>query len=622
MKKTKKKSQKKIDDRKTVEINSLFKKVDVGVNKNNVFVFTSPLTISEFSKKINKNVSEIIKYFLLKGQALNMNSLLSEEQIGELCIHFNLDFEKQEEITEENILNNIKLDFKDAVTQKRPPVVTVMGHVDHGKTSLLDAIRNTHITAKEAGGITQHIGAYQINYKNRYITFIDTPGHEAFSEMRARGAEITDIVILVVAADDGVMPQTIEAIDHAKASDAKIIVFVNKMDKASANPDKVLAQLSDYGIVGEDWGGESIIIKGSALNNDGIDQLLDAIFLISDIEDYSAIINSLPIGVVLESKLDKGSGSLATVLIQEGILKKGDYLVVGHTFGRVRTMKDENNNDVKEAHPSKPVIISGLENLPEAGDKFLALRDEKLAKSIANKIAQKQIREDRLFQIQQKNAKSDSSKITNIILRADVNGSIEAIKNLLDKIEIDGAHLNIIRSAIGAISESDIKLAKASNAVVIGFNVRPAKNVRDLANSIGINILFQNVIYALKKQLERILIGSLDPIYEEEIIGEAKVQQIFKSSNVGTIAGCLVTSGKIVRNSNVRVLRDGVVIYTSTISSLKHLKDDVKEIKEGKECGLTIYGFNDVKDGDVLECFINKEIDQLAKFDGESNEKK
>lgn len=622
MKKNKNKKHKQLDTRQTVEINSLLKKVDVGVNKNNIFIFTSPLTISEFAKKINKNVTEIIRYFLLKGIALTMNSLLSEEQIGELCIHFNLDFEKQEEITEENILNNIKLDFKNAIVKPRPPVVTVMGHVDHGKTSLLDTIRHTHVTAKEAGGITQHIGAYQISYKNRFITFIDTPGHEAFSEIRARGAEITDIVIIVVASDDGVMPQTIEAIDHAKASKAKIIVFINKMDKPTSNPDKVLAQLSDHGIIGEEWGGDNIIIKGSALNNEGIDQLLDAIFLISDVEDYKAVVNSLPIGVVLESKLDKGSGPLATILVKEGILKIGDYLILGNTFGKVRTMKDENNVDIYEAYPSKPVVISGLENLPEAGSKFLVLNDEKLAKSIANKIAQKQIREERLFQIQQKNTNLENSKITNIILRADVNGSIEAIKNLFEKIDIDGAKLHIIRSAIGAISESDIKLAKASNAIVIGFNVRPAKNVRDLANNIGIKILFQNVIYALKNQLEKILIGSLDPIYEEEIIGEAKVQQIFKSSSIGTIAGCLVVNGKIIRNSSIRVIRDGVVIYTSSISSLKHIKDDVKEVKEGKECGLTINGFNDIKEGDILECFMNKEIDQLAKFNGDANEKK
>lgn len=621
MKKKKNINKKETDNRKNIEINTLLKKVEVGVNKDNIFVFTSPLTVTEFAKKINKSASEIIRYFLLKGQIITINTLLSEDQIAELCVNFNLDFDKQDEITEENILNNIKLDDKNLILESRPPVVTVMGHVDHGKTSLLDTIRNSHVRVKEAGGITQHIGAYQIKHKDRHITFIDTPGHEAFSEMRARGAEITDIIILVVAADDGVMPQTIEAIDHAKASNAKLIVFVNKMDKPTANVEKILAQLSDNGIVGEEWGGETVIIKGSALTNQGINELLDAIFLITDLQDYKAAINSLPIGTVLESRLDKGSGPLASILVQKGVLKKGDYLVVGATFGRVRTLKDENNHEIDEARPSKAVIVSGLNNLAEAGDKFIALRDEKLAKSIANKIAQKQIRQDRLFQMQQNNQTTKDTKVTNVILRADVNGSIEAIKNLFEKINIDGTTLKIIRSAIGAISESDVKLAKASNALIIGFNVRPVKSVRDLANNIGIKIIFQNVIYALKDQMEKILIGTLDPVYEEEIIGEAKVQAIFKASSIGTIAGCVVTSGKIVRNSNVRVIRDGIVVYTSTISSLKHLKDDVKEIKEGKECGLTITGFNDIKENDILECFIDKKVDLLAKMSN-NNEKK
>lgn len=621
MKKKKNINKKETDNRKNIEINTLLKKVEVGVNKDNVFVFTSPLTVTEFAKKINKSASEIIRYFLLKGQIITINTLLSEDQIAELCVNFNLDFDKQDEITEENILNNIKLDDKNLILESRPPVVTVMGHVDHGKTSLLDTIRNAHVRVKEAGGITQHIGAYQIKHKDRHITFIDTPGHEAFSEMRARGAEITDIIILVVAADDGVMPQTIEAIDHAKASNAKLIVFVNKMDKPTANVEKILAQLSDNGVVGEEWGGETVIIKGSALTNQGINELLDAIFLITDLQDYKAAINSLPIGTVLESRLDKGNGPLASVLVQKGVLKKGDYLVVGATFGRVRTLKDENNHEINEARPSKAVIVSGLNNLAEAGDKFIALRDEKLAKSIANKIAQKQIRQDRLFQMQQNNQTAENTKVTNVILRADVNGSIEAIKNLFEKINIDGTTLKIIRSAIGAISESDVKLAKASNALIIGFNVRPVKSVRDLANNIGIKIIFQNVIYALKDQIEKILIGTLDPVYEEEIIGEAKVQAIFKASSIGTIAGCVVTSGKIVRNSNVRVIRDGIVVYTSIISSLKHLKDDVKEIKEGKECGLTITGFNDIKENDILECFIDKKVDLLAKMSN-NNEKK
>ena len=621
MKKKKNINKKETDNRKNIEINTLLKKVEVGVNKDNVFVFTSLLTVTEFAKKINKSASEIIRYFLLKGQIITINTLLSEDQIAELCVNFNLDFDKQDEITEENILNNIKLDDKNLILESRPPVVTVMGHVDHGKTSLLDTIRNAHVRVKEAGGITQHIGAYQIKHKDRHITFIDTPGHEAFSEMRARGAEITDIIILVVAADDGVMPQTIEAIDHAKASNAKLIVFVNKMDKPTANVEKILAQLSDNGVVGEEWGGETVIIKGSALTNQGINELLDAIFLITDLQDYKAAINSLPIGTVLESRLDKGNGPLASVLVQKGVLKKGDYLVVGATFGRVRTLKDDRGNNIVEAKPSTPVEVTGLSEVPSAGDKFIALRDEKLAKSIANKIAQKQIRQDRLFQMQQNNQTAENTKVTNVILRADVNGSIEAIKNLFEKINIDGTTLKIIRSAIGAISESDVKLAKASNALIIGFNVRPVKSVRDLANNIGIKIIFQNVIYALKDQIEKILIGTLDPVYEEEIIGEAKVQAIFKASSIGTIAGCVVTSGKIVRNSNVRVIRDGIVVYTSTISSLKHLKDDVKEIKEGKECGLTITGFNDIKENDILECFIDKKVDLLAKMSN-NNEKK
>ena len=623
MKKDHQKNKKNADNRKAIEINSLLHKVNVGVNSDNVFVFSSPLTVIDFAKSVNHPASEIIRYFLIKGQMLNINSLLTEEQIGELCLNFGLDFKKEDEVTEENIFDHIKVNPAGAKYIKRAPIVTIMGHVDHGKTSLLDVIRNTHVAAKEAGGITQHIGAYQIKYNNQPVTFIDTPGHETFSEMRARGAEITDIIVLVVAADDGVMPQTIEAIDHAKSSKAKLIVFINKMDKQGANVDKVLSQLADHDVLVEDWGGDVMCVKGSALKKQGINELLESIFLLADLDDHQAVVNSLPIGVVLESKLDKGLGPQVSIIVQQGTLRKGDYIVCQCTTGRVRTIKNENGENMDEVLPSTPAIISGLDSLPNPGDHFIALRDEKLAKSIALKLIKKQINEERLYELSNKNQEDTSDKkVTNIILRADANGSIEAIKNLFSKINIDGTSLKIIRSAIGSISESDVKLAKASKALIIGFNVRPSKLVRDLANNIGVKILFQNVVYALKDQIEHILIGSLDPVYEENTIGEASVKQIFKASSVGTIAGCVVISGKVVRNAKARVIRDGIVIYTSYIASLKHLKDDVKEVSEGKECGLTIAGFNDIKDGDSIECFIEQQVDLEKKLGGQASEKK
>lgn len=604
------------DNRQTIDLKKQIKSVDVGV-KDGVFIFTSPLTIEELAPKLGKSTSEIIKYFFMKGTVTNLNTVLNEEQIGELCLEYDYDFKIEKEISAENILENLTFDDDPKDLVARPPVVTIMGHVDHGKTTLLDAIRNSSVTAGEAGGITQHIGAYQVTKNDKKITFIDTPGHEAFTEMRARGANVTDIVVLVVAADDGIKVQTQEAIDHAKSAGVEIIVFVNKMDKPTANPEKVISQLSEQDIVVEEWGGDTVCIKGSALNGDGINELLDSIQLIADLKQYKANPNRLAFGTILEANLDKGYGPLATVLVQNGTLKKGDYVVVGQTYGKIRMMFDDRGNEVLEATPSTPVKIAGLEAVPASGDKFLALRDEKQAREIANKIRIKNTRLEWGQSINselQKQIEDGSIKNVNIILKADVHGSLEAIKAMVNKIEVEGAHVSVIRSAIGGITETDVRLAQASNAMIIGFNVRPNRIIKDLADSVKVTIKSYDIIYKLKEDLEAIMKGSLDPIIVEEVIGEAEIVKTWKHSEVGTICGCKVLSGKIKRNAKARVIRDGVVIYTSEIATLQHGKNQASEILAGNECGLTIKNFNDVKEGDVIEAYnlIEKTYDEVA----------
>lgn len=611
--KTNNKNFKKVDSRESIKINTQMKSVDIGVH-DGVFIFSAPLTLGELSKKINKSSAEIIKYFFLKGIALNLNTILTIEQIGEICLENNLDFKIEKEINEENVLDNISFDDDEKNLEIRAPIVTIMGHVDHGKTTLLDYIRKTSVTTNEAGGITQHIGAYQIKHENKFITFIDTPGHEAFSEMRARGANLTDIIILVVAADDGVKLQTEEAIDHAKLAKAKIIVFVNKMDKVDANPEKVISQLSERDIICEKWGGDITFVEGSALNGSGVDKLIETILLTSEIMELKANPNRLAYGTIIESNLDKGLGPIATILIQNGTLNKGDYLVAGHSFGRIRLIQDENKNFLEKAGPSKPVIIAGLEKVPSAGDKFLSLKNEKDAKIIAEKIKNKLIKEEQFNSLNtdiRTKIASGELKNVNVLIKVDVHGSLEAIKGMVSKLDVNGANITIIRAAIGQITESDIRLAQTSNALIIAFNIRPSRSIVEIAIGVGITITCFDIIYKLKEELESLLAGSLDPIYEEEILGELEVMQIWHHSDIGSILGCRVTNGKVIRNAKCRVIRDGIVVYTSEISSLKHGKDQITECLDGKECGLTIKNFNDVKEGDIIETFrtIKKKIE-------------
>ena len=602
------------EQRQSIDINKQIKTVDVGV-KNGVFIFTSPLSVEELAKKLGKPAGEIIKFFFLKGEIISLNSVLNEEQIGEICLEYGYDFQIEKEVSAENVLDNIIFDDNPNDLQLRPAIVTIMGHVDHGKTTLLDVIRESSITANEAGGITQHIGAYQVEKNHKKITFIDTPGHEVFAEMRARGANITDIVVLVVAADDGIKSQTQEAIDHAKAAGVEIIVFINKMDKPGANYEKVMSQLSEQDIVAEEWGGNHIFIKGSALLKQGIDELLEAIQLLADVKQYKANPNRFAYGTVIESNLDKGYGPVATVLVQNGTMKKSDYIVAGQSYGKIRMMFDSNGHEIQSATPATPVKIAGLESVPIAGDKFLVLDNEKQARELANKIKQKNshLEWNNKNSTLRQQIEDGVVKNLKIILKTDVHGSLEAIKSMISKINIENAHVDIVRSAIGGITETDVRLAQTSQAIIIGFNIRPTRLVKDLSEQEKIEIKTYDVIYKLKEDLEIMMMGKLDPIITEEEIGEAKVQKIWKHSEIGTICGCIVNSGKIKRGAKVRVVRDGVIIYNSEISTLQHGKNQASEILAGNECGLTIKNFNDVKENDILEAYVIVEKSHLDK---------
>ncbi|HEY8444516.1 MAG TPA: translation initiation factor IF-2, partial [Bacilli bacterium] len=488
----------------------------------------------------------------------------------------------------------------------------IMGHVDHGKTTLLDTIRNSRVALGEAGGITQHIGAYQVNKNNKLITFIDTPGHAAFTEMRSRGAEITDIVVLVVAADDGVMPQTIEAIEHAKAAKVPIIVAVNKMDKPSANPERIKQELANYGLLSEDWGGDTIFVPISALKNQGVDELLDMILLVAEMQDLKANPNRLGIGTVLEAKLDKGRGVVATLLVKNGSIKVGDPIVVGNTYGKVRAMTDENRTDIQVALPSKAVEVMGITEVPNAGDPFMVFEDEKTARLIAEHRALRAHEQElggRSVTLANIFEDKEGEKDLKLIIKGDVQGSIEALKNSLSKLEVEGVKVDIVRSAVGTVTETDISLAIAANAIIIGFNIRPQSKILEYAKEKGVEVRLYNIIYKLLEDIEAAMKGMLDPVYEEAVIGEAEVRQTFKVSKVGTIAGCYVTNGVITRNSQVRLIRDSIVIYTGNISTLKRFKDDVREVKAGYECGLTIENYNDIKEGDVIEAFVMKKVE-------------
>ncbi len=595
-------------------IQSQLKTVEAHVIEG-VFVYDEALTIAEFAQKINKPVSEIIKYFFNKGIMLNQNTFLTEDQLGELCLEFGLDFKREKSVTHENLIESFEVNDGPSSLEKRPPIVTIMGHVDHGKTTLLDTIRNTNVVSTEHGGITQHIGAYQIKTKHgEKITFVDTPGHEAFTQMRARGSAVTDIVVLVVAADDGVMLQTKEAIDHAKAAGVPIIVFVNKMDKVGVNLDNILMQLSQEELTPEEWGGTTPYVKGSAKQKQGIDELLDTILLMADLMELKANPNRFALGTVLESHLNRGLGPVATLLVQSGTLNIKDALVVGYTFGYVRDLSDESGKKIKSAGPSTPVMIHGLNEVPNAGNRFMVFRDEKLAREIALKrktidtMNKRYKNQNFSLESLSDQIKDGQLKQINIILKADTQGIVEAVKASLLKINITGVRINVLRATVGAISESDVTLGLASQAFIVGFNVRPTAYVRKKAEDEGVAIRLHTIIYKLTEEIVAAAEGMLDPEMVEEVLGQAEVRKIFRHSDIGTIAGCYVTDGIIPRKSRVRVLRDGVIVYSGELASLKHVKDDIKEAKTGAECGLTIKNYNDLKEQDVIEAYTEKAV--------------
>ena len=577
--------------------------------------FSESLTVAELAKKLNREPSEIIKKLFMLGVMATINQDLDKDAIELIATDYGVEVEEEIKIDTTDLEVYFTEDDETSMVE-RPSVVTIMGHVDHGKTTLLDSIRNTKVTAGEAGGITQHIGAYQVEENGKKITFLDTPGHAAFTTMRARGAKITDITILVVAADDGVKPQTVEALNHAKAANVPIIVAVNKMDKPTANPDRVMQELTEYGLVPEAWGGETVFVPISALTGEGLDNLLEMILLVGEVEEYKANPNRNAIGTVIEAQLDKGRGSVATLLVQNGTLKIGDPIVVGNTFGRVRAMVNDLGRRVKEAGPSAPVEITGLNDVPQAGDRFVVFDDEKTARQVGEIRSQQAVQAQRsekarvsldtLFE----HMKQGEMKDLNLIIKADVQGSVEALAAALQKLDVEGVNVRIIHTGVGAINESDITLAAASNGIVIGFNVRPDNNAKRAAESESVDIRLHRIIYKVIEEIESAMKGMLDPVYAEKVIGQAEVRQTFKVSKIGTIAGSYVTDGKITRDSGVRLIRDGVVIFEGEVDALKRFKDDAKEVAQGYECGITIKNFKDVKEGDVIEAYIMEEVER------------
>ncbi|MED5016933.1 translation initiation factor IF-2 [Paenibacillus chibensis] len=573
------------------------------------------MTVGETAKLLHKDASEVIKKLILMGVMATINQELDIDTILLLAGEFGVEVEVKI-VVEDDRFETTEENDDPADLKARPPVVTIMGHVDHGKTTLLDAIRSTNVTGGEAGGITQHIGAYQVEINNKKITFLDTPGHEAFTAMRARGAQITDITIIVVAADDGVMPQTVEAVNHAKAAELPIIVAVNKIDKPDANPDKVKQELTEYGLVPEEWGGDTIFVNVSAKQKMGLEDLLEMILLVSEVNDYKANPDKRARGAVIEAELDKGRGPVARILVQHGTLKVGDAFVAGNCFGRVRAMVNDKGRRLKEAGPSTPVEITGLTEVPQAGDPFMVFEDERKARSIADKrsITQRQsdlgsnvrVTLDDLFQ----HIKDGEIKDLNVIIKGDVQGSVEALKGSLAKIEVEGVRVKIIHSGAGAITESDIILAAASNAIVIGFNVRPDPQAGATAEQEKVDIRLHRVIYNVIEEIEQAMKGMLDPEYKEVVIGHAEVRNLFKISKVGTIAGCMVTQGKISRNAEARLIREGIVVHEGKIDTLKRFKDDAKEVAQGYECGITLQGYNDLKEGDVIEAFVMETVER------------
>ena len=584
-----------------------------------VLVYEEGMNAQDLGKLLHREPAEIVKKLFMLGVLTNQNQSLDKDTIELLAAEYGIDAKQKvhEDISDIDTLYNKRMEeSKKSKNQvKRPPVVTIMGHVDHGKTTLLDRLRHTHVSAHEAGGITQKIGAYQVRLNNRLITFLDTPGHAAFSNMRARGAEITDIVVLVVAADDGVMPQTVEAIDHAKSANVPIIVAINKMDKPGANPQHVTEELMKYNLIPEDYGGDTIFVNISAKTGQNVDDLLQMILLQADVMELKANPTEMAIGTVIEARLSRGRGPVADVLIQQGTLNIGDPIVVGDTFGRVRTMTNDRGRQVKKATPSEPVEITGLNDVPESADKLVEFKDEKTARSVGEARAQQSLQKsrekvqhvtlDNLFDTMKK----ENMKEVDIVLKADVQGSVEALQQSLEKIEVEGVRVNIIHSGVGAINESDVTLAGASNAFIIGFNVRPTATAKSQAETDSVDIRLYSVIYKAIDDVTAAMKGMLEPTYEEKVIGNLTVRETWKVSKVGTIAGSFVDKGVVKNDSKIRVIRDGIVKYDGEIASLKRFKDDVKEVKQGNDCGLTIKDYNDIKVGDEFEVYEMQQVE-------------
>ena len=579
--------------------------------ENNVILYKEGMTVKDLAKVLGVADTDLVKKMFMMGLMININSSISFEDAEVICMEYKKELKKEASVDISNFEEYEIIDNEDDLVT-RPPVVTIMGHVDHGKTSLLDYIRNTHVVSKEAGGITQAIGAYQVEINGNKITFIDTPGHAAFTEMRARGAKITDIVVIIVAADDGVMPQTKEAIDHAKSAKVPIIVAINKIDKTTANVDKIMSEMSEYGLTPEEWGGDTIFVKLSAHTGENVDLLLENIIALAEMEELKANHKRYAVGTVIESKLDKNKGVTASLLINNGTLRLGDPIVVGSTFGKVRTLKDCNGKDLTSAEPSMPVEITGLNEVPVAGDKFMAFESEKTARSVAEKrsvlekekkFTKKAVSLEDLFE-----RIESGHKEINVVLKTDVKGSEEAVKNALEKINVEGVTVTVIRSGVGTITESDVVLASASNAIIIGFNVVPSSKTKEAAKNYNVDIRLYNIIYKLVEEIESAMKGMLDPEYEEVTTGEAEIRQIFKFSKVGNIAGVHVTSGVVKNNSECKLIRDGVIITTTKIKSLQREKDQVKEVKSGFDCGITLENYTDIKVGDTILTFEMREV--------------
>ncbi|MBQ6478357.1 MAG: translation initiation factor IF-2 [Erysipelotrichaceae bacterium] len=580
--------------------------------KVTAITYQEGITVGDLANKLKKNSGEIIKILFMLGKMVTINSTLDDENVELVCMEFNVEATKEEPQEDETLFDTEEDDPNDLT--ERAPIVTIMGHVDHGKTTLLDYIRNSRVVEGEFGGITQHIGAYQVEVNGKMVTFLDTPGHEAFTAMRARGASVTDIAIIVVAADDGVMPQTIEAVDHAKAAGVPIIVAINKMDKAGANPEKIKSAMAELDLMPEEWGGDTIFVECSAKTGEGVQNILETILVVAEVRDLKANPKKLATGTVIEAKLDKGRGPVSTLLVQNGTLKQSDSVVVGTCYGKVRKMTSDLGKEINQALPGTPVEIIGLNDVPVAGDNFKVFENDKDARAVAQARARARIEKERnassAMTLDDLKSQIDAGGVKEIpvIVKSDVTGTAEAVASSLSKIDVDGVKVNVIRRAAGTITDSDVILASVSHAVIYGFNVRPDANVRKKAQDEGVEIRLHNIIYKAVEEMEAAMKGMLEPVYEEVVIGQAEVRKTYKVSKIGTIAGCMVTEGKIVRDSKVRLIRDGIVVYTGKLGSLRRFENDAREVTEGYECGMTIEGYNDIKELDIIEAFADQEV--------------